>query len=195
MQYGKEWLNIANAALSMVSSNLLTKLDEGTVEANYVNVQLPAAVDQVYSEVNFYDLAITEELPREDDKKVHPLLSYCYKLPENYAKILSIRTLPCQVYWELSQGSVCTDAEHVVCQYVTLPTTPADMPPYARNLVTLKLAALLASPLSHDYSLAQTLESKYTQALSNALTFSTAGRFQEDHSEPYWTENPLWGEE
>ena len=185
MQYGKEWLHLVNSALSMVSADLMEQLDDGTLEASYVDVLLPTAVDEVYATVDFYDIAKTEELPRSN--KPHPVYRFCYKRPENAAKILSIRTIPCDMDWELSEGMVCTDACRVICQYVNLPDTPDDMPSYARNLVTLKLAALLAAPLTHDNSLAQVLESKHTQALSNVINFSFASRYQEDRSAPYWT--------
>ena len=60
MEYGKEWLNIANAALSMVSSHLLQEMDDGSVESSYVETLLPTAVEDVYSTLDFYSLSISD---------------------------------------------------------------------------------------------------------------------------------------
>ena len=98
MQYGKEWLNLANAALSMVSSHLLQKMQDGTTEANYINTLLPTAVEDVYSTLDFMSIAVTEEVPRLDEK--HPLYAYRYARPVNAAKILKVTTIPEHMQWE-----------------------------------------------------------------------------------------------
>ena len=186
MEYGKEWLNIANGALSMVSSRLLTRMDDGSVESNYATALLPAAVEDVYSVLDFYDIAVTEEIPRLEG--THPLYQYRYARPENAAKILKITTVPDKMEWELSEGCICTDACRVIVKYVKLPASPEDMPPYARNLVRLRLASLLASPISHDDNLAVSLRNEYQTALSSALSLSVADRYQEDRTSAWWTD-------
>ena len=186
MQYGKEWLNIANAALSMVSSHLMQKMQDGSMEASYVETLLPVAVEDVYSTVDFYDLADTEEVPRLDEK--HPLYAYRYARPVNAAKILKVTTIPENTQWELSEGCICTDACSVIVKYVKLPETPEDMPPYARTLVTFRLASLLASPIAHDDNLAATLKSEYQNQLSTTISLTVAERYQEDRSTSFWTD-------
>lgn len=186
MEYGKEWLQLANAALSMVSSHMLSNMSEGSMEANYVGTLLPAAVEDVYSVLQFYDIAITEEVPRLSGS--HPIYRYRYARPINAAKILKVITSPLDMEWELSEGCICTDADHVFVKYVKLPETPEDMPPYARNLVRFRLASLLASPIAHDDNLAATIRSEYQNALSNAISLSVADRYQHDRGESLWTE-------
>lgn len=186
MTYGKEWLSIVNGALADIGSEMLSALDEGTTEANYANIVLPQAVEEVYSVLEFYDIAVTEELPRLSG--THPLYEYTYKRPENTAKILKTWTVPENEPWELSEGSVCTNATQVFLKYVKLPETPEDMPPYARNLVRAKLAARLATPLSKDTSLASTLENIYQTLLSNAISLSVADQYQKDRGDVFWTD-------
>ena len=184
--YGEEWLNIVNAALSMISADQLAKLDEGTLAANYANTLLQTAIKAVYSTVDFYDIAITEELPRLE--ATHPIYAYCYKLPELAAKTLKVTTIPCRMLWELSAGMLCTDACRAIIKYVALPSTPEDIPPYAEMLIELKLAALLAVPVAHDETRAAALESQYSSELSNVLAFSSAGMYQEDRADSFWTD-------
>ena len=187
MEYGREWLNLANAALSMVSSHLLQKMQDGTTEANYIETLLPLAVEDVYSDLDFYDIAITEEAPRLD--KTHPRYCFCYARPRNAAKILRIWPIPKDMEWELSEGCIWTNACQVIVKYVKLPETPENMPPYAKKLVVYRLASLLASPVAHDDNLASMLESKYQSALANAITLSVAMRYQEDRSTGWWTDD------
>ena len=187
MEYGKEWLNIANAALSMVSSHLLSKMEDGTTEANYIGTLLPVAVENVYSTLDFYSIAITEEVPRLDG--THPIYQYRYARPENAAKILKVITVPSDMEWELSEGCICTDACRVIVKYVKLPETPENMPPYAKTLVIYRLASLLASPIAHDDNLGATLRSEYNSQLSTAITLTVAEKYQEDRSEPFWTDD------
>ena len=187
MKYGKEWLDIANEALSMVSSHQLSQMNDGTTESGYVETLLPRAVEDVYSTLNFYSIAITEEAPRLDDP--HPLYQFRYAMPENTAKILKVTTFPCNMEWELSEGCICTDACRVIVKYVKLPETPESMPPIAKTLVAYRLASLLASPISHDDNLVAMLRNEYQSALSTAITLTTAERYQEDRSTPFWTES------
>ncbi len=187
MQYGKEWLNIANAALSMVSSHLLQKMQDGTTEANYVETLLPIAVEDVYSTLDFYSLAITEEVPRLDG--THPIYLYRYARPENAAKILKITTIPEAMEWELSEGCICTNACRVIVKYVKLPESPENMPPYARTLVIYRLGALLASPVAHDDNLSTILKNEYESRLSSAITLTVAERSQKDRGTAFWTDS------
>lgn len=187
MKYGKEWLNIANEALSMVSSHQLAEMNDGSTESGYVETLLPRAVEDVYATLDFYSIAITEEVPRLDDS--HPLYRYRYAMPENSAKVLKIATFPPDVEWELSEGCICTDACRVIVKYVKLPESPESMPPIARTLVAYRLASLLASPISHDDNLVSMLRSEYQSALSTAITLTTAERFQKDRGTPFWTDD------
>ena len=186
MEYGKEWLNIANAALSMVSSHLLQEMNDGTMEASYVETLLPVAVQDVYSNLDFNSISITEEVPRLD--KDHPIYRYRYAEPVNAVKIIKIRTIPDDMPWELSEGCICTDACRVIVKYVRLPDTPENMPPYARKLVIYRLASLLASPVSHDDNLASMLRSEYQNELSTTISLTVAERYQKDRSSGWWAD-------
>lgn len=187
MEYGKEWLNIANAALSMVSSHLLQEMDDGSVESSYVETLLPTAVEDVYSTLDYCSLSISEEIPRFDG--THPVYRYRYAMPENSAKILKVLTMPEGMPWELSEGCLCTDACRVIVKYVQLPETPENMPPYARTLVTYRLASLLASPIAHNDSLAASLQGEYQSRLTTAISLTVAERYQKDRSSRFWTED------
>lgn len=187
MEYGKEWLNIANAALSMITSHLLPKMNDGSMEAGYVETLLPTAVEDVYSTLSFYSLAVTEEIPRLDGS--HPLFQYRYALPDNSVKILKVTTIPENLAWEISDGCLCTDALRVIVKYVRLPETPENMPPYAKTLIIYRLASLLASPIAHDMNLAASLNSEYQTRLSTALALTVAEQYQEERATPFWTED------
>ena len=107
----------------------MPKMNDGSMEAGYVETLLPTAVEDVYSTLSFYSLAVTEEIPRLDGS--HPLFQYRYALPDNSVKILRVTTIPENLAWEISDGCLCTDALRVVVKYVRLPETPENMPPYA----------------------------------------------------------------
>ena len=62
------------------------------------------------------------------------------------------------------------------------------MPPYARTLVTFRLASLLASPIAHDDNLAATLKNEYQNQLSTTISLTVAERYQEDRSTSFWTD-------
>lgn len=176
--YSIQWLDISNRALARISSAMLSKMDEGTLEANYVNVLLPSALEAVYASLPFDDTACVTDLPMVPSDGTSGY-SFSYKLPESATRINKVTTIPPTMDWQIVQGLLLTNATQVKIRYVSIPNEPSDMPFYARELVVLKLASMLASPISHNEALASSLASEYQSQLANAITFAAPSRRQE----------------
>ena len=155
-------------------------MDEGTLEANYVNVLLPSALEAVYASLPFDDTTCVQDLPLVPSDGTSGY-SFSYKLPESATRINKVLTVPVDMDWQIVQGLLLTDATQVKVRYVSIPNEPKDMPFYARELVVLKLASMLASPVSHNQSLASSLASEYQSQLANAITFAAPSQMQRDY--------------
>lgn len=175
--YSIQWLDISNRALARISSAMLAKMNEGTLEANYVNVLLPSALEAVYASLPFDDTTCVTDLPVVPSDGTSGYL-FSYKLPESATRINEVITVPTGANWQIVQGLLLSNATQVKVRYVSIPNDPADMPFYARELVVLKLASMLASPVSHNEALASSLASEYQSQLANAITFAAPSRMQ-----------------
>ncbi len=174
-----QWLDIVNRSLAMISSSMLTKMDEGTSESNYVTVLLPQAVEEVYSSLPLDDISRYEELPRlADGSQNGSLFMYSYKVPSSCAYIRQVVLDGERERWQLIEGAILTDSESVSIRYIPLPSEPNDIPYYARALISVLLASRLAGPIAHNETLANLLRSQYESQLSRALTLSGKHREQ-----------------
>lgn len=178
--YSVQWLDIANRALARISSAMLIRMDDGTLEANYVNILLPSALEAVYASLPFDDTARVTDLPAVPSDGTSGYL-FSYKLPEAATRINEVTTIPSDMDWQIVQGLLLTNATQVKIRYVSIPDAPSDMPFYARDLLVLKLASMLASPVSHNEALAASLASEYQSRLANSITFAAPSRNQGDY--------------
>ena len=88
-----QWLDLVNRSLAMISSSMLSKLDEGTSESNYAAVLLPQAVEEVYGSLPLDDISIYSQLPRlADNRQVGSGYQYAYKLPASCASVREVIT-------------------------------------------------------------------------------------------------------
>lgn len=178
-----QWLNIVNRALALISSSMLSKLDDGTEESNYAAVLLPQAVEEVYSSIPFDDIAVYARLPRlADGSEKGSQYSYSYKLPDLCASLREVILDDSAAEWQRINGAILTDSGSVSIRYVPLPTLPSDIPFYARALICVLLASRLAGPIAHNESLATVLRSQYEQQLSRAYTLAGKHHSQESYA-------------
>lgn len=121
---------------------------------------------------------------------IHPHWRYVYKLPADF--LYAVRVFPCGLDGEenyraemLSEedarfeiarmggstdvSSVClTDVPRAMLEYVARVTDPTVYDAHFVELLSLKLAALLAAPLTGDVQMSQYYESRLAQALQHA---------------------------
>ncbi len=178
------WLNIANSALAEISANLLQSINDGSLEASYVSQLLPTALDELYAALPLDDISIYAELPKDGTYKSAVSggqYSYSYVLPNKLAFVREVFPSPEGTDWKRVRGAILSSAESIVIRYVKKPTTPGDMPYYAKSLLTTLLASKLAGAISHDASLKTSLKSEYSNALSQCLVFREAPGKQESY--------------
>lgn len=188
--YSAEWLDIANRALALVGTNtILTKMDEGTKESSYVSILLPYAIEAVYASLPFDDVSQTTQLAKVTDENYLGDSYNSFMTPTAMAKLREVITDPVDSPWQLLKGIIASPADSIVIRYVSMPNTPDEMPVYARNLVVLKLGSLLATPVGHNESLTQALESQFQNELSQALTFAPESRMQTPYGNNKWWSN------
>lgn len=186
--YSNEWLSIANRALALVTSQTLQSFDDGTPAATFVNNLLPGAIEAVYADLPFDDISVIRELPTIADE---PKLGDGWKAfakPQELTKLREVITNPAGRDWRLMRDYIASNCDSLVIRYVVKPSTPDDMPAYARTLAVLKLGSYLAGPVGHNESLQQTLENSYQNQLSSSLTLQAQSRMQPDYANTtFWT--------
>ena len=186
------WLNIANSALAEISANLLQSINDGSLEASYVAQLLPSALDEVYAALPLDDISLYAELPKDGSYKsaaTGGLYQYSFALPNKLAYVREVYTSPEDAEWKRVRGSILSSADSVYIRYVKKPTTPGDMPYYARSLLTILLASKLAGAISHDASLKTSLKTEYSNLLSQYLLFREAPGSQESYRDTEaWTQ-------
>ena len=186
-----QWLDLVNRSLAMISSSMLSKLDEGTSESNYAAVLLPQAVEEVYGSLPLDDISIYSQLPRlADNRQVGSAYQYAYKLPASCASVREVITDGTYDEWQLVKGAILTNSSEVTVRYIPLPSTPDDIPFYARDLISLLLASRLAGPISHNEALANIMAGRHDTLYSKALTLSGQQQNQPDYANTSkWTED------
>lgn len=178
------WLNIANGALAEISANLLQSINDGSMEASYISNLLPIALDEVYATLPLDDISIYAELPKDgtyNSATTGGMYSYSFTLPNKLACIREVTTSPEDMEWKRVRGAILSNADGVCIRYVKRPTTPSDMPYYARALLITLLASKLAGTISHDASLKSSLKSEYTNMVSQYLVLREAPSNQESY--------------
>ncbi len=176
------WLNIANGALAEISANLLQSINDGSMEASYISTLLPIALDEVYATLPLDDVSLYTELPKDGAYKsgiTGDMYQYSFTLPNKIACVREVFPNPEGTEWRRVRGAILSNADSIVIRYVKRPTTPNDMPYYARSLLVTLLASKLAGTISHDASLKSTLKSEYTNLLSQCLALREAPGNQE----------------
>lgn len=180
---GVQWLDIANRALALISSSMLSKMDEGTDESNYITVLLPLAVEEVYASLPLDDISTYRDLPRlNDGSELASPYAYAFKIPDLCASIREVILDGATDEWQRIEGAILTDSSSVSIRYVPLPTIPSDIPFYARSLICVLLASRLAGPISHNESLASLLRNQYEQQLARAYTLAGKHHSQESYA-------------
>ncbi len=180
------WLNIANSALAEISANLLQSINDGSLEASYVSQLLPTALDELYASLPLDDISLYAELPKDGTYKSSTTgdrYLYSFTLPNKLAYVREVFTSPEDIEWKRVRGSILSSADSIVIRYVKKPTTPSDMPYYAKSLLTILLASKLAGAISHDASLKTSLKNEYSNALSQCIVFREAPSNQESYRE------------
>ena len=177
------WLDIANGALAMISADLLQSLaGEGTDESKYIHVLMPKALEQVYSILPLDDISQWVQLTRSTgEMNAGSGYKYSYDLPKRCATIREVKTTPDNADFQIVRNAVLSDAEGVNIRYISLPSTPADMPYYAKSLMITLLASMLAGPISHDASMVTALKNDYQSQLGNCLAFRKLTKHQDSY--------------
>lgn len=184
------WLDVANGALALISADLLQSLGgEGTVESKYIHVLMPKALEQVYSILPLDDISQWVQLTRSTGgQQTGSGYAYSYDLPKRCATIREVKTDPEGYDFQVVRNAVLTDADGISIRYISLPSSPADMPFYAKSLLITLLASMLAGPISHDASMVATLKNDYQSQLGNCLAFRKLTR----HSDTYIDTGKEW---
>lgn len=188
---GIQWLDIANRSLAMISSNMLSTLEEGTPEASYISVLLPQSIEEVYAAVTMDDVSRYAELPKlADGSQNGSGYRYAYKVPESCSSIREVILDGSTSVWQRIGNAILTDSTSVSVRYIPLPANPSDMPYYARELVSLLLASRLAGPVAHNEALVNILRQQYESQLARAYSFAPQSRSQEGYvNTVLWTED------
>lgn len=185
-----QWLDIANRALAMISGSMLSKMDQGTTEANYVTVLLPGVVEEVYASLPLDDISVYAELPRLADKsQTGSGFKYAYKIPESCACVRDVVLDGAYGRWQRTGSAILSDSSKVSIRYVPLPSSPHDAPYYVRSLIAVLLASRLAGPVAHNEAMAAMYRNQFETLLGRAITLSGQSRDQESWSDTtFWTE-------
>lgn len=181
-------VGICNMALRLVKSQSINSLDEASDQARKCNEFYDMALDFLLREAVWHFAKSFFQLG--DSVLTHPHWRYVYKLPSDF--LYAVRVFPCGLDGEenyraemLSEedarfeiarlggstdvSSVClTDVPRAMLEYVARVTDPTVYDAHFVELLSLKLAALLAAPLTGDVQMSQYYESRLAQALQHA---------------------------
>ena len=167
------WLDIANRALALIGCAALTSFSEASKEAQTVTRILTSSVSDVYSQYNWKIARKKEELSCwETDIPGE----YCFSYPPDFGRLEQVI---CDGEWYADAKGIVTKAQQVFLVYRAIPTMAEDMTPTMANLVTLRLAADLAMPLTHSEGLKQMCEQKYETAYAKAVLLDNVPHYED----------------
>ncbi|MDO4561443.1 MAG: hypothetical protein Q4C86_10890 [bacterium] len=193
-------VGICNMALRLVNVQTIDSLDEASDPARKCKDFYDMALDFLLREAVWHFARSFFQLSRL--AFVHPHWRHVYGLPDDF--LYAVRVFPCELDGEenyrqeryssadarfeiarlggaTDRSSVClTDVPRAMLEYVARVTDPTVFDAHFVELLTLKLAALLAPPLTGAAQLAQYYESRLAQALQHAKALNAGeGRRRE----------------
>ena len=181
-------VGICNMALRLVKSQSINSLDEASDQARKCREFYDMALDFLLREAVWHFAKSFFQLG--DSVLTHPHWRYVYKLPADF--LYAVRVFSCgldgdenycaemlreeDARFEIARlggstdvSSVClTDVPRAMLEYVARVTDPTVFDAHFVELMSLKLAALLAVPLTGEPKMAQYYEGRLAAALQHA---------------------------
>lgn len=189
LTYPRQWLKIANRALNLIGSESLQDLDDGSQAAQNIEVQLPAAVQEVMAYHTFWCARKRMTLAPLADA---PAFGYkfAYALPADFCSLVEVHSGDMKLKGEeysREGNTILSDVESMGIVYTALPETPEALVPAVQGAIVHLLAYKLAQITTANDALTARLFQEYQTSLVEAVKRDGQGRGDTDGERP-WTE-------
>ena len=170
-------LQLANEALSLIEANLISSFDDGTNEANSVNLWYGSFIDDVFSS-NYWRFAINTKQLSQDAGYDKPMLSYtqAFIIPAECQVVLGC-FLPNSdspfKRWTRVGAHILTNAAELVAQFTTYPAEET-WPGYFKSFAAYALAAKIAKEITGSVEIAMAMKA---EAYGPPNTYNKGGRW------------------
>lgn len=175
ISYPISWTDIANLALGRLGIDRIGTITDTTdPNASYCRQFLGAAVEDVLTEFGWKASTKRVQLAQLTDTPAYGF-AYAYQVPVDFIRPEEVETGG-EAY-SIEGEQVLTDAEEeVYLTYVARPADATEILPYLRILIAIKLASILALPLTHSEKTQSRVDVEYEKALKRALSADAARR-------------------
>lgn len=149
MPYDK--IQVANEALSLIEANLIHSFDDGTNEADTVNLWYDSFIAEIFSN-NYWRFSIKTKALSQDADYQEPLLTYkkAFIVPPDCEVILGCylpdSDRPFKL-WTRTGVHILTNVDEIIAQYTTYPAE-STWPGYFKAFAATALAAKIATEIT-----------------------------------------------
>lgn len=178
-------ITIANNALAMLGDDPISDFNEGTVRASLVRDQYENVRDNCLRMLP-WNCAIKRI--NMSPEVTAPLFGYAYQfvLPSDWLRTLSISSKDDIVDFRMEGRKLLTDLQDLQLRYVYRNDDPSTYDAGLINVITYKLAEVLAYPITKSTTQAQFMEAKAREAYMIAK-----GVDAQEEVQPNWFDESL----
>ncbi len=168
--YPAGWTDIANQALGRIGSKTINNLLDGSALANYCQMFMGKAIEDVLNEADWRSAVKREAL--EQLTETPPFeYAYYYQMPGDFLRLVEgggIETTGED--YSIEADRLLTNATEVNIAYVARPEESEALAPHVKGAIALRLAFLLTTPLTSSEPLAARIAAEYAEAIKVALS-------------------------
>jgi hypothetical protein len=163
--YSSQWVDICSEAVVRLGKPPIVSLTEGTAAANFCNLYLGTAIEQILSRANWSAPRKRANLNRLIGTPIG--YAYQYALPNDFIRPVDVQTE--ELPYVIENRSLLTDSETVSMVYVNRPDDVAELPGPLKNLISVYLALKLVAPLVASSEVHNRIFGEYQTANTEAI--------------------------
>ncbi len=167
-RYPSSWTDIANQALGRLQSKLINRIDEGGTPANYCQLYLGEAIEDVYNEEDWVS-AIKRMILTQLTEVPEFGYDHAYQMPVDFLRLVEGGGIESQGEdYSIEGNQLLTDADEVEIAYVARPEEPTKIAPHLKKAISTRLAFLLCIPLASSEETTSRVAAEYNDSIRAA---------------------------
>lgn len=189
LTYPREWLKIANRALNLIGAEPIQEFDSAGEAAQNLNIQLPAAVQEVLAYHPYRCARSRSTLAPLVDSPAFGY-KYAYQLPSDFCSLIEAWSGGVKLdktAYSMEGGQILSDEEELGIVYTALPPTPESLTPAVQQAIEYLLAYKMAEITTASDNLTMRLYQEYQTALVESVKRDNQGS-GDTAGEKWWSE-------
>jgi hypothetical protein len=159
---------ICNQALSLCGANLITSLDDDSVEARVCKINYQYLRDSVLEAAEWSFAIKRATLARLAETPVYGF-SYMFLLPSDSVRLLNVIADDREDEWVLEGDKILSNSKSISIRYIRRVIDPARFSPNFAQSLAYRLAAEISIPLVESRSLQEQLYSIFVKQITEAV--------------------------